>query len=68
MNPVVWHFETDLEYLTTIPIHYFDLLTNVTKTRITETPSFRTDWMLDLEDPHSIISNHFIITSHCQRT
>ena len=33
MNPVVWHFETDLEYLTTIPIQYFDLLTNVTKTR-----------------------------------
>ena len=25
-------------------------------------------WMLDLEDLHSIISNHFIITSHCQRT
>ena len=68
MNLVVWHFETDLEYLTTIPIQYFDLLTNVTKTKITETTSFRTDWMLDLEDPHSIISNHFIITSHCQRT
>ena len=68
MNPVVWHFESDLEYLTTIPVQYFDLLTNVTKTRITETPSFRTDWMLDLEDPHSIISNHFICTSYCQRT
>ena len=68
MNPVVWHFETDLEYLPTIPIQYVDLLTNVTKTRITETPSFRTDWMLDLDNPHSIISNHFIITSHCQRT
>ena len=67
MNPVVWHFETDLDYLTTIPIHCFDLLTNVTKIRITETPFFRTDWMLDLEDPHSIISNHFIITSHYQR-
>ena len=25
-------------------------------------------WMFDLEDPHSIISNHFIITSHYQRT
>ena len=25
-------------------------------------------WMLDLEGPHSIISNHFIITSHYQRT
>ena len=68
MNPVVWHFETDLEYLTTIPIQYLDLLTNVTKTKITETTSFRTDWMLDLEDPHSTISNHFIITSHYQRT
>ena len=42
MNPVVWHFESDLEYLTTIPIQYLDLLTNFTKTRITETPSFRT--------------------------
>ena len=27
MNPVDWHFETDMEYLTTIPIHYLDLLT-----------------------------------------
>ena len=68
MNPVVWHFESDLEYLTTIPIQYFDLLTNVTKTRITETTSFRTHWMFDLKDPHSTISNHFIITSHYQRT
>ena len=25
-------------------------------------------WMLDLEDLFSIISNHFIITSHCQWT
>ena len=25
-------------------------------------------WMLDLEDLHSIISNHFISTSHFQRT
>ena len=60
MNPVDWHFETDLEYLTTIPIHYLDLLTNVTKTRITETPSFRIEnkWFLALENPHSIISNH----------
>ena len=60
MNPVDWHFETDLEYLTTIPIHYLDLLTNVTKTRITETTSFRIEnkWFLALENPHSIISNH----------
>ena len=55
-----WHFETDLEYLTTIPIHYLDLLTNVTKTRITETTSFRIENKLffALEDPHSIISIH----------
>ena len=50
------------------PYSIFRSTYNVTKTRITETTSFRTDWMFDLKDPHSIISNHFIITSHCQRT
>ena len=69
MNPVDWHFETDMEYLTTIPIHYLDILTNVTKTRITETPSFRTDngcliWQIHIQSFQSIS----IITSHCQRT
>ena len=69
MNPVDWHFETDLEYLTTIPIHYLDLLTNVTKTRITETPSFRiangcSIWQIHIQSFQSIS----IITSHCQRT
>ena len=69
MNPVNWHFETDLEYLTTIPIHYLDLLTNVTKTRITETPSFRiangcSIWQIHIQSFRSIS----IITSHCQRT
>ena len=60
MNPVDWHFETDLEYLTTIPIHYLDLLTNVTKTRITDTTSFRIEnkLFLALANPHSIISIH----------
>ena len=65
MNPVDWHFETDLEYLTTIPIHYLDLLTNVTKTRITETPSFRiangcSIWQIHIQSFQSIS----IITSH----
>ena len=65
MNPVNWHFETDLEYLTTIPIHYLDLLTNVTKTRITETPSFRiangcSIWQIHIQSFRSIS----IITSH----
>ena len=69
MNPVNWHFETDLEYLTTIPIHYLDLLTNVTKTRITETTSFRiangcSIWQIHIQSFRSIS----IITSHCQRT
>ena len=69
MNPVNWHFETDLEYLTTIPIHYLDLLTNVTKTRITETPSFRIAngcliWQIHIQSFQSIS----IITSLCQRT
>ena len=64
-----WHFETDLESLTTIPIHYLDLLTNVTKTRITETPSFRIAngcmiWQIHIQSFQSIS----IITSHCQRT
>ena len=60
MNPVDWHFETDFEYLTTIPIHYLDLLTNVTKTRITETTFFRIEnkLYLVLANPHSIISIH----------
>ena len=65
MNPVNWHFVTDLEYLTTIPIHYLDLLTNVTKTRITETPSFRIEngcsiWQIHIQSFRSIS----IITSH----
>ena len=65
INPVDWHFETDLDYLTTIPIQYLDLLTNVTKTRITETPSFRTDngcsiWQIHIQSFQSIS----IITSH----
>ena len=69
MNPVDWHFETDMEYLTTIPIHYLDLLTNVTKTRITETPSFRiangcSIWQIHIQSFRTIS----IITSHCQRT
>ena len=69
MNPVDWHFETDLEYLTTIPIHYLDLLTNVTKTRITETTSIRiangcSIWQIHIQSFQSIS----IITSHCQRT
>ena len=70
MNPVDWHFETDLEYLTTIPIHYLDLLTNVTKTRITETPSFRIENILfsALANPHSIISIHINHYFSCQRT
>ena len=60
-----WHFESDLEYLTTIPIHYLDLLTNVTKTRITETPSFRITngcsiWQIHIQSFRSIS----IITSH----
>ena len=64
-----WHFETDLESLTTIPIHYLDLLTNVTKTRITETPSFRiangcSIWQIHILSFRSIS----IITSLCQRT
>ena len=59
MNPVDWHFETDMEYLTTIPIHYLDLLTNVTKTRITETPSFRiangcSIWQIHIQSFQSI--------------
>ena len=69
MNQVVWHFESDLEYLTTIPIHYLDLLTNVTKTRITETTSIRiangcSIWQIHIQSFQSIS----IITSHCQRT
>ena len=70
MNPVDWHFETNLEYLTTIPIHYLDLLTNVTKTRITETPSFRIENILfsALANPHSIISIHINHYFSCQRT
>ena len=60
-----WHFESDLEYLTTIPIHYLDLLTNVTKARITETPSFRITngcsiWQIHIQSFRSIS----IITSH----
>ena len=60
INPVDWHFETDLDYLTTIPIQYLDLLTNVTKTRITKTTSFRIENILfsALANPHSIISIH----------
>ena len=69
INPVDWHFETDLDYLTTIPIQYLDLLTNVTKTRITETPSFRiangcSIWQILIQSFQSIS----IIPSHCQRT
>ena len=69
MNPVNWHFETDLEYLTTIPIHYLDLHTHVTKTRITETLSFRIAngcliWQIHIQSFRSIS----IITSLCQRT
>ena len=69
MNPVVWHFETDLEYLTTIPIQYLDLLTNVTKTRITETPSFRTDngcsiWKIHIQSFQTISLLLRIVNEH----
>ena len=67
-HQVAWHFE-DLEYLNTINIQYSEILSNVTE---------RDSWKLyppelimDVRlgrSTQQIISNHFIITSHCQWT
>ena len=66
MNHVAWHFE-DLEYLNTINIQYSEILSNVTERGFSKLPFSE---LMDVRFGRStfIHFNHFIITSHCQRT
>ena len=57
----------DLEYLiiTNIPYYsYFPISLNEDN----RNSNLQNQWMLNLGNLHSVISNHFIITSHYQRT
>ena len=66
MNQVAWHFE-DLEYLNKINFQYSEILSNVTER------GYLRLYPLDIMDVRFGRStlhhfNHFIITSHYQRT
>ena len=59
MNPVDWHFETDLEYLTTNPYSLFRSTYQCHQNRDNRNSILQNcQWMFDLANPHSIISIH----------
>ena len=67
MNQAVWHFE-DLEYLNNINIQYSEILSNVTERGWMKL--FPSELIMDVRFGRSTFYhfNHFISTSHCQRT
>ena len=65
MNQVDRHFE-DLEYLNTINIQYSDILSNVTTRGSQKLYSTEVIDVRFGRSTNQIITNQFIITSHCQ--
>ena len=65
-NKIAWHVE-DLEYLNTINIQYSEILSNVTERGFSKPHHSE---LIDTRFGRSAFDhfNHFIITSHCQRT
>ena len=61
-----WHFEY-WEYLN-LPIFIIQKYFPISISEYYRNYHLQNQWMLDLEDLHSFISNHFISTSHCQWT
>ena len=67
MNEVDRHFE-DLEYLYTINIQYSEILSNVTQRGLLKLYPLEVIDVRFGRSTKQIITNQFIITSHCQWT